>query len=145
LCLIPAGGALAAEAGLAAVGAAEGVVGGANLVTIKNNPLQGPRYSESNFRRNLENRISIPKGQKNAEAHHVLPQALESQFKKLFPNLNIHDPRWGTWVEGGIHQGWSKAYQTAWEQWLAKNTNATMAQLEAQAAKLAGQYGYTWP
>jgi hypothetical protein len=145
VCLVPAGVALAAEAGLAGIGAAEGLVGGANLIVAKNNPLQGPRFSASNFRENLLNRTPIPKGLKNAEAHHVLPQALESRFKQLFPDLNIHDPKWGAWVQGDLHQRWSKAYQTVWEQWLAKNPNATLAQLEAQTAKLAGQFGYTWP
>jgi hypothetical protein len=82
---------------------------------------------------------------KNAQAHHVLPQALESRFKSLFPNLNIHDPKWGAWVEGGVHQGWSSRYQSAWETWLAKNPNATLSQLDAQAAALAKQFNYTWP
>jgi len=79
------------------------------------------------------------------QAHHVLPQALEGRFKKLFPDLNIHNPKWGAWVEGNIHQGWSGRYQAAWEQWLVQNPNATMSQLESQAAHLANQFGFTWP
>ena len=80
---------------------------------------------------------------RNPEAHHVLPQALEPQFSRL--GININDPKWGAWVEGGTHQGWSHAYQLEWETWLGRNPNATLADVNAQAATLAQQFGYTWP
>jgi RHS repeat-associated protein len=147
VCLIPAGGALAAEAGLAGVGAVEGLVGGANLITIKNNPLQGPRYTASNFRKNLENRTPIPKGMKNPEAHHMLPQALEARFNKL--GINIHDPRWGAWWAKADHAKYWYRYNWDWERWFAdfarRSATPTLQEVEQQAAFMARQYGLTWP
>ncbi len=144
LCALPVGGAVAVEGAIAVGGAAIAGSGAATMAYIRANPVQGPRYTAGNFRKNLENRTRIPAGMRNPEAHHVLPQALEAQFSRLGIN-NINDPQWGAWVEGGTHQRWSHAYQVGWENWLQNNPNATLAEIKAQASTLAQQFGYTWP
>jgi RHS repeat-associated protein len=144
-CSIIAVPATAIERGLIMEGAAEAAYGGSILAYASSNPTEAPRYTARNFRRNLENRTPIPQGMRNPQAHHMLPEALEKEFSRL--GVNVHDPRWGAWVEGtppGTHQNWSYAFNQAWKEWLNKNRGATLEQIIAQTQKMATEYGINW-
>jgi len=120
------------------------VASGAMLFAYNNNnPVSGPRYTANNFRKNLEALKPKPSSMKNPQAHHVLPQSLESYFANL--NININDPKWGAWVEGGTHQKWSNQYITEWKTWLNSHRHATVQDVTNQAGKLAKKYNFTWP
>jgi RHS repeat-associated protein len=79
------------------------------------------------------------------QAHHVLPQTLESRFSKLGLGINIHDPHFGAWV-GPEHQKWTTAYQNEWEAWLDSfvDRTPTLDELFEQAARMAKDYGFEW-
>jgi hypothetical protein len=52
------------------------------------------------------------------EAHHVLPQEFEKQFLNMTPDINIHDPIYGSGVDATAHRGWSYTYNGQWrESW----------------------------
>ena len=56
---------------------------------------------------------------KRPQAHHDLPQGLRDKFEKR--GLDIDDPRYGRWVEGGPygdHQKWSRKLNDEWEEFL---------------------------
>jgi hypothetical protein len=80
---------------------------------------------------------------KNPEAHHMLPQEFENVFSKM--GINIHEPKWGAWVEGGAHQHWSGAYNRDWLRWLSGHETASLADVIKQAQLLATQYSIAWP
>ena len=85
------------------------------------------------------------KAAKGLEAHHVLPIALEKDFKRVFGNgLNIHDPKWAAWVQQGTHQKWGYEYQKEWERWLSDNPKANLDQLEDFARKLGNDPKYNF-
>jgi hypothetical protein len=133
---------LSKRAWLHAAGVAEAAQGIVVNAYINNNPILGPKYTANNFRENLLKRTPIPRGMNQPQAHHVLPQAIESQFSKI--GINVNDPKWGVWVEGGVHQSWTQSYQVAWERWLTTNPNATINQVENEAQALAKTYGFNW-
>lgn len=73
------------------------------------------------------------------------PEALEKEFSEL--GVNVHDPRWGAWVEGtlpGTHQNWSWEYNELWRQWLEDYPEATFEQIIAKAQEMAAKYGINW-
>lgn len=146
---LPTGGlslvAVAAEGEMMLVGAAESAYGASVLAYARKHPVQGPRHTKSNFRKNLEHRTPVPKGLGNPEAHHMLPQALEDLFNRLELGINIHDPRWGAWVEGGLHQQWNPRFTADWRQWLLANPGTTLADVITKATELAASYGIPWP
>jgi hypothetical protein len=149
---VPSGGisvvggglALTAEGVLVVTGVAEAGYGASVLyISARNQPRQ-PRYTQSNFRRNLENRTPIPRGMQDPEAHHMLPKELADQFDELF-GINVHDPRWGAWAEGGWHQSvHAQGYNPEWARWLDANRGATLADIVAQAQYMAQKYGFNW-
>jgi len=136
------------EGGLIIEGAAEAAYGGGVLAYASGHPTAGPRYTDRNFRRNLENRTPIPQGMRNAQAHHMLPEALEKEFSRL--GVNVHDPRWGAWVEGtppGTHQNWSYRYLKDWSDWLKglqDPSKVTLEQIIAKAQEMAAEYNINW-
>jgi hypothetical protein len=94
-------------------------------------------FTASNFRTNLARLTGrIPEG---AQAHHILPQEFAPQFQRL--GLNIHDPRFGAWWQGGAHQQAASAYNQAWRQFLS--TNPTAEQALQFAREISGSYGLT--
>jgi hypothetical protein len=142
-CAVAVAPVLAGEGALAGVGTLEGVAGTGILFTNSKNSVPGPRYTVNNFRENLENTKPIPDDISQPQAHHILPQALNERFTKL--GININDPKWGAWVEGGIHQSWSSAYNQDWVNWLNVNPGASVSDVEMEASNLAKAYGYKWP
>lgn len=145
-CVVPAGAALAGEGTLALVGAGESALGAAIVLSNSGNSVQTPSYTPNNFRANLKNTKSIPSdiNVNDAQAHHVLPQALKGKFDPL--GIDINDPKWGAWVKAGEHQSWSRAYNDEWVTWFDQmGENITINDVELKASALANIYGFTWP
>jgi hypothetical protein len=72
------------------------------------------------------------------EAHHILPQEFTKEFSNL--GFNIHDPRFGTWVDSIPHRNWSYQYNQKWRAFL--KTNPTSEQVLNFARQLAEDYGF---
>jgi hypothetical protein len=71
-----------------------------------------------------------PKGMKKPEAHHDLPKAFREEFEKR--GLDIEDPAYGRWVEGGPiggHQKWSKEFEMEWKAFFRMVPNAKKAEI----------------
>jgi RHS repeat-associated protein len=136
-CSIPTGFALAGETTVVGAGLGEAAYGGAVLMQSAKNPLQGPRYTSRNFRKNLENRRPKPQGMNNPQAHHILVQALEDKFKGL--GINVHDPKWGVWWDEAGHQANKVAFQRAWEKWFANTSSPTVEGVIQEAESLSKQ------
>jgi len=79
---------------------------------------------------------------KGMEAHHVLPKA--SRFTLFFENakLNIHDPKFGVWVNPTAHRHWSSSYNKRWDSFIKENPNATAQQILDFAKSIANEFGY---
>lgn len=77
---------------------------------------------------------------KKMEAHHVLPQ----KFSKWFADkgLNIHDPRFCSWVDKASHNKWSYEYNKKWEDFRNKNYYASPDEIVNFAKELAKKYGF---
>jgi hypothetical protein len=72
----------------------------------------------------------LPQGFNNPQAHHDLPWVLRDWFAGAGRGMNVNDPAYGRWVEGGsVHQGWSRRYNEAWRDFIRKNPNATRQQV----------------
>lgn len=77
------------------------------------------------------------------QAHHTLPQQFTSEFSNL--GIDVNDPQWGAWVDGGTHQKWSYENNKAWEIWFRDFQNPTLSDVKQFATDLATNYGYGWP
>jgi len=76
------------------------------------------QFVKGNFRHNLSMLVDIPQGlAKKFEAHHVLPQKFIDWF--TYQGINIHDPRFGTWVDKDLHHKWSYEYNKKWKEFIA--------------------------
>jgi len=141
--LVVGGSAIVIEGEVVVAGVAEAAYGtGVFFASAANQP-KPPRYTKHNFRRNLENRTPKPQGMQNPEAHHMLPQEFADRFGEH--GVNVHDPRWGAWVEGGGgHQSWSKSYNAAWKAWLDTHAGANIDDIIVQAQRMAAEYGINW-
>ena len=63
-----------------------------------------------------------PAWMKKPQAHHDLPQKFRDQFETR--GIDIDDPKYGRWVEGGPigdHQKWSRRFNEEWEAFLRGN------------------------
>jgi len=90
------------------------------------------KFTSANFRSNLAKLTgAIPAG---AQAHHILPQKFAQRFKNL--GLNIHDPRFGAWLESGLHLRKSHTYNMAWDEFFLHNPNPTSDAVIREAEKL---------
>ena len=76
-----------------------------------------------------------------AEAHHVLPVKFNKWFTERGIN-NIHDPRFGTWVDKISHQKWSYEYNKLWETFRENNYYASPEEIIDFAKGLAKKYGF---
>ena len=84
-----------------------------------------------------------PANMKRPQAHHDLPQKFRNKFEKA--GLDIDDPAYGRWVEGGPvggHQKWSGAFQDEWEEFFATFPNPTRDQILDQMQKLRANPRY---
>ena len=109
-----------------------------------NPPPNGPDFREftsRNYRYNLQQYTG--QNGKGMQAHHVLPQEFRDLFQRA--NINIDNPRYGSWVNSAQHQGMSYEYNQDWRAFFEEFTNATgpsVPQIEAFARELAGKYGF---
>ena len=72
------------------------------------------------------------------EAHHVLPDAFSRQFKRK--GFDVHDPKFGSWVDAKSHRGWSYEYNSQWSEFLSEDT--TPEDILEFAQQLAKEYGF---
>ena len=73
------------------------------------------------------------------QAHHDLPQA--PRFQKYWDRakLDISDPAFGRWVEGGTvgnHQKWSRTFNREWDNFFRRNPRANRDQILEQMNRL---------
>jgi RHS repeat-associated protein len=93
----------------------------------------------ANFRENLRRLTGKASGAiKGLEAHHVLPQEFVDKFKGL--GFEIHDPRFGSWVDAPSHRKWSHEYNQRWKEFL--NTNPDKEGVLDFARQLSKEYGF---
>ncbi|WP_347490983.1 hypothetical protein ABDB91_07440 [Desulfoscipio sp. XC116] len=71
------------------------------------------KFSYKNFRKNL---ITLTRGNPGTkyEAHHLLPKAHESRFAKAHIR-DIHNPKYGTWVDKTYHRKTANEFNNHWE------------------------------
>ena len=86
-----------------------------------------------------------PSWMKNAHAHHDLPQAKRFQDHWKRVGLDINDPAYGRWVQGGpqgSHQSWSRAFNEEWRSFFKQNSQATREEILKHMEKLrkSGDY-----
>ena len=67
----------------------------------------------------------------------MLPQKFIRDFQKA--GLDIHYPRFGSWVETAIHRGWSYEYNARWELFLQQVQSPK--EILRFAEQLAEEYG----
>jgi len=97
-------------------------------------------FTRNNFRENLRTLTGAGVDQIiGKEAHHILPQQFEKQFRKAGIE-NIHDPKFGSWIDKSFHQQISKEYNNLWESFL-KN-DPTKEEIFGFAEDLANTYGF---
>jgi RHS repeat-associated protein len=128
-----------------AVAVAEAAYGVSIVAAAAGRPPRVPTYGEGNFGTNLAHRVPQPTGG-NYDAHHMLPKKFAEQFQKI--GINVHDPRWGAWVEtarhtgkGGIHP---QGYNDWWAEWLGARDVFTVEDVVAFAEQLALEKGIHW-
>lgn len=133
----------AAGCGVISIVAAKAAARSNNFLNASKNAMNNlPNYNAGNLRSNLSKYTGTnPAGY---HAHHNLPQKFRSFFAK-FKNLglNIDDPKYASWVEGGKHLSEARAFNKDWESWININqTSATIEMVLAKARELALKYGY---
>ena len=76
------------------------------------------------------------------QAHHVLPQA--DRFSRYWYNagINIHDPRYGSWVETGKHLSMSYQYNLRWDMFFRAFPNANASQILSYARQLSYEFDF---
>ena len=99
-------------------------------------PISYRAFTRGNFRNNLIRFTGTnPMGK---EAHHLLP----NKFAELLSNkgINVHDPKYGRWVDHSIHRKTAHEYNRAFESYLIDNPNATEEKLIEFAESLMKEY-----
>ena len=86
-----------------------------------------------------DNLIRVTGKVQNAQAHHLLPQKFVTWFSDK--GINIHDPKYGMWVEPKWHYENSYAWNLAWEKFKVAHQNATVQEIEKFAAELCAKHG----
>ena len=96
-------------------------------------------FTKNNFRKNLmELTGKTADDVVGKDAHHILPQKFIEDFS---PNgIDINDPRFGSWVENGAHQSWSKKYNDEWSEFLDKKPKKS--EMLEFAKKKAKEYDF---
>jgi RHS repeat-associated protein len=77
------------------------------------------------------------------EAHHVLPVKFIEDFLGLGDGLlNIHDPRFLSWVDETAHRAWSAAYNSEWAEFFRDQPMPSVDDVLTRAGELARRYGF---
>ena len=95
-------------------------------------------FTRGNFRDNLGRLTgAIPDGM---QAHHTLPCAFEKRFSDI--GINIHDPKYGVWLDSKQHNKLSHKYNAEWEKFFKTNPSYTEEQVMEYEKKLMNEiYG----
>lgn len=75
-----------------------------------------------------------------ADAHHNLPQKFVDFFESK--GINIHDPKYGAWVERTKHRSEAYAYNKDWERYIRDFLKHSTEQILDFGRSLARSYGY---
>ncbi|BCX04243.1 MAG: hypothetical protein KatS3mg053_2337 [Candidatus Roseilinea sp.] len=96
-------------------------------------------FTAQNFRENLMRLTGKAADEvRGLDAHHVLPRKFERDFAKA--GLNIHDPKFGSWVNSSLHRSWSGEHNEKWRRFLStKPGREDILQFAQQRAK---EYGF---
>ena len=94
-------------------------------------------FNQRNFRSNLIESTGVSPG-KNAQAHHVFPQKFRKDF--IQRNINIHDPKYGTWWETKSHLSNAHKYNMTWKEYIYANPYATKNQMLEEGKRLMTEY-----
>ncbi len=70
------------------------------------------------------------------DAHHTIPKAKEFQKNYDKAGINIHDPKYGTWLESNLHRSTSSDYNNQWRLFFRGNPDATKEEIENFASYL---------
>ena len=110
------------------VGVSDAIIDGTRVV----DGIKFKSFTRNNFRDNLGRLTGgIPNGM---QAHHTLPYAFEKRFSDI--GINIHDPKYGVWLDSTQHSKLSQKYNKAWEQFFIDNPSYTAEQVMEYATKL---------
>ncbi len=101
------------------------------------------KATSSNFRKNLARYTGfMPTNM--YDAHHVLPQKFADEFSEI--GIQIHDPKFGSWVNTFDHQIWSNEYNQVWGRFFNRfktlNRIPTENEVYDFARNLAERYGF---
>ena len=111
-----------------AVGVSDAVVDGTRVI----DGIKFKSFTRNNFRDNLGRLTGgIPDGM---QAHHTLPYKFEKKFSDI--GINIHDPKYGVWLDNTLHNKLSQEYNKAWEKFFIDNPSYTAEQVMEYATKL---------
>ena len=110
------------------VGISDAIVDGARVV----DGIKFKSFTRNNFRDNLGRLTGgIPDGM---QAHHTLPYAFETEFSRI--GINIHDPKYGAWLDSKLHKKLSHKYNAEWKKFFKDNPSYTVEQVMEYAQKL---------
>jgi hypothetical protein len=114
---------------------------GKNAPDVVDNIVDTTKYTSNNFRKNLQQSMNLSdEAVKGKEAHHMLPQQFEDEFKKAVPDINIHDPKYGVFMDDQLHHLDHYQYNQEWKDFLKTNPDASLRQIETQAQKLMAEF-----
>ncbi len=57
--------------------------------------------------------------------------------------LNVHDPRFGSWVDKASHTKWSYKYNKYWQEYISNHPNASAKQIIEYAKQLGKKFKFT--
>ena len=80
------------------------------------------KYTRRNFRKNLAKMVGEMPADK--EAHHIFPVKFIDDFNKI--GIDIHDPRYGVFLDSKMHNKGSYQYNIEWKNFLDTHPNATI-------------------
>lgn len=74
------------------------------------------------------------------QAHHTLPYTFEKRFSDI--GINIHDPKYGVWLDSKQHNKLSHKYNAEWKKFFDTNPSYTEEQVMEYAKTLMNEiYG----
>ncbi|MBR5810953.1 MAG: hypothetical protein IKY36_06200 [Bacteroidales bacterium] len=110
------------------VGVSDAIVDGVRVV----DGIKFKSFTRNNFRDNLGRLTGgIPDGM---QAHHTLPYKFEKRFSDI--GINIHDPKYGVWLDSKLHNKLSHKYNAEWKKFFKDNPSYTVEQVMEYAQKL---------
>jgi len=109
------------------------------MYATKNKLNNLPTNTAGNFRTHLKQLVGDPPVVPS-DAHHMLPQEFSYRF---LGKVDIHDAKYGSWVERSKHRSEAYAFNKKWENYFIESPNPTTEQILDYARTLASEFGYT--